>query len=74
MEEIMKEWMAWKMEANEQIKDQMECKMFAYDVLPNHVGDKEFKSIDGIGIGRMPKIKKDNMAMPKEYQQRMEAE
>ncbi|GJW68982.1 hypothetical protein Tco_0123406, partial [Tanacetum coccineum] len=41
-------------------------KTFADDVLLNHVGDKELKSIDGVGIGRKPKIKKDDMGMPKE--------
>ncbi|GJU70766.1 hypothetical protein Tco_1262171 [Tanacetum coccineum] len=41
-------------------------KSLPHDVLPNHVGDKEFKLIDGVGIGRMPKIKKDEMGMPKE--------
>ncbi|GJU43050.1 hypothetical protein Tco_1200316 [Tanacetum coccineum] len=42
------------------------AKTFADDVLPNHVGDKEFKSIDGVRIGRMPKIKKDDIGIPKE--------
>ncbi|GJZ36339.1 hypothetical protein Tco_0582530 [Tanacetum coccineum] len=42
------------------------AKTFADDVLPNHVGDKEFKTIDGVGIGRIPKIKKYDMGMPKE--------
>ncbi|GJR20235.1 hypothetical protein Tco_0968762 [Tanacetum coccineum] len=41
-------------------------KTFADDVLSNHVGDKELKLIDGVGIGRKPKIKKDDMGMPKE--------
>nr|GEY44769.1 hypothetical protein [Tanacetum cinerariifolium] len=30
------------------------------DVLPNHVGGEEFKSIDGVGIGRMTKKEKDD--------------
>ncbi|GJR36256.1 hypothetical protein Tco_1211940 [Tanacetum coccineum] len=38
------------------------AKTFADDILPNHVGDKELKSIDGVGIGRMPKIKNDHKA------------
>ncbi|GJW69606.1 hypothetical protein Tco_0126523 [Tanacetum coccineum] len=42
------------------------AKTFVDDVIPNHVGDKDFKSIDGIGIKRMPKIKKDGNGMPKE--------
>ncbi|GJT13745.1 zf-CCHC domain-containing protein [Tanacetum coccineum] len=39
-----------------------------YDVLTNHVGDKELKSIDGVGTGRMTKkeIKKDDMGLSKE--------
>ncbi|GKB70472.1 hypothetical protein Tco_0931884 [Tanacetum coccineum] len=41
---------------------------FADDVLLNHVGGKELKSIDGVGTERMTKkeIKKDNMGLPKE--------
>nr|GEX13754.1 hypothetical protein [Tanacetum cinerariifolium] len=39
----------------------MIAKTFANDVLPNHVCDKELNSIDGVGIGRMPKTKKDDM-------------
>nr|GEU67578.1 hypothetical protein [Tanacetum cinerariifolium] len=42
------------------------AKMFADDVLLNHVGDKEFKSINGVRIGRITKIKKYDMGMPKE--------
>ncbi|GJW36356.1 hypothetical protein Tco_0059276 [Tanacetum coccineum] len=42
------------------------AKTFVDDVIPNHVGDKDFKSINGIGIKRMPKIKKDGKGMPKE--------
>ncbi|GJU17091.1 hypothetical protein Tco_1145057 [Tanacetum coccineum] len=40
------------------------AKTFADDVLLNHVGDKELKSYDGVGTGRMTKkkIKKDDMA------------
>ncbi|GJY18234.1 hypothetical protein Tco_0389725 [Tanacetum coccineum] len=43
-------------------------KKFADDVSMNNVGDKELKSIDGIGNGRMTKkeIKKDDMGLPKE--------
>ncbi|GKC75493.1 hypothetical protein Tco_1126267, partial [Tanacetum coccineum] len=42
--------------------------VFADDVLPNHVGDRELKSFDGVGTGRMTKkeIKKDDMGLPKE--------
>ncbi|GJZ54993.1 hypothetical protein Tco_0610186 [Tanacetum coccineum] len=38
------------------------AKMFADDVLLNHVGDNELKSIDAVGTGRMTKkeIKKDD--------------
>ncbi|GJU08935.1 hypothetical protein Tco_1125365 [Tanacetum coccineum] len=38
------------------------------DVSMNNVGDKELKSIDGIGNGRMTKkeIKKDDVGLPKE--------
>ncbi|GJV68713.1 hypothetical protein Tco_1484222 [Tanacetum coccineum] len=38
--------------------------MFADDVLPNHVGDEELNSIDGVGAGKM--TKKKNKGMPKE--------
>ncbi|GJZ41361.1 reverse transcriptase domain-containing protein [Tanacetum coccineum] len=43
-------------------------KTFADDVLPNHIGDKELKSIDGIGNGvlKKTKIKKDDNDVPKE--------
>ncbi|GKC98268.1 reverse transcriptase domain-containing protein, partial [Tanacetum coccineum] len=43
------------------------AKTFADDVLPNHAGDKELKSTDGVGTGRMTKkkIKKDEIGMPK---------
>ncbi|GJV69684.1 hypothetical protein Tco_1485193 [Tanacetum coccineum] len=34
------------------------AKMFADDVLPNHVGDKELKSFDGVGTGRITKNEK----------------
>ncbi|GJT85250.1 hypothetical protein Tco_1066967 [Tanacetum coccineum] len=40
------------------------AKTFANDVLPNHVGDDELKSIDSVGTGKMKK-KKDK-GMPKE--------
>ncbi|GKC54144.1 hypothetical protein Tco_1076889 [Tanacetum coccineum] len=44
------------------------AKMFANDVLSNHVGDKELKSIHGIGTGRMTKkeIKKNDKGKPNE--------
>ncbi|GKA12420.1 hypothetical protein Tco_0691966 [Tanacetum coccineum] len=42
----------------------MNAKTFADDVLPNHVGDKELKSIDSVGTKRM--TKKDDMRLPKE--------
>ncbi|GKD23422.1 hypothetical protein Tco_1225125 [Tanacetum coccineum] len=44
------------------------AKMFTDDVLPNHVGDKEVKSMDGIGdeVLTRKKIKKNGMGMPKE--------
>ncbi|GJW54120.1 hypothetical protein Tco_0098205 [Tanacetum coccineum] len=42
------------------------AKMFADDVLPNHVGDKVFKSTDGVGIGRMTKKEKNDNGVPKE--------
>ncbi|GJU95013.1 hypothetical protein Tco_1319769 [Tanacetum coccineum] len=40
------------------------AKTFVEDVLPNHVGDDELKSIDGIGTRHM--TKKDEKGMPKE--------
>ncbi|GJV52249.1 hypothetical protein Tco_1447990 [Tanacetum coccineum] len=40
------------------------AKMFADDVLPNHVGDEELNSIDGVGTGKM--TKKNDNGMPKE--------
>ncbi|GJR22715.1 reverse transcriptase domain-containing protein [Tanacetum coccineum] len=45
------------------------AKMFADDVLLNHVGDKKLKSMDGIGTRRLTKIKikKDEMGIPKEH-------
>ncbi|GKD70877.1 hypothetical protein Tco_1324967 [Tanacetum coccineum] len=43
------------------------AKTFVDDVLTNHVGDKELKSINGVGTGRMTKeIKKDDMGLSKE--------
>ncbi|GKD13909.1 hypothetical protein Tco_1198316 [Tanacetum coccineum] len=42
----------------------MNAKTFTDDVLPNHVGDKELKSIDGVGTKQM--TKKDDMRLPKE--------
>ncbi|GKC18612.1 hypothetical protein Tco_1020762 [Tanacetum coccineum] len=48
----------------------MNAMTFADDVLPNHVGDKELKSIDGVGNGVLTKkeTKKENdsRGMPKE--------
>nr|GEW89575.1 reverse transcriptase domain-containing protein [Tanacetum cinerariifolium] len=43
-------------------------KTFTDDVLPNHVGDKELKTFDGVGTTRMTKkeVKKDNKGMLKE--------
>ncbi|GKB02746.1 hypothetical protein Tco_0830835, partial [Tanacetum coccineum] len=41
-------------------------KTFVDNVLPNHVGDEEFKSIGGIGMLTKKKIKKDDIGMPKE--------
>ncbi|GJT14991.1 hypothetical protein Tco_0873697 [Tanacetum coccineum] len=43
-------------------------KMFADDVLTNHVGGEEFKSIGGVGTGEMTKkkIEKDDDDVPKE--------
>nr|GEX14063.1 hypothetical protein [Tanacetum cinerariifolium] len=43
-------------------------KAFTDDVLPNHVGDKELKSMDGVGNGVLTKkeIKKDDKGVPKE--------
>ncbi|GJX52311.1 hypothetical protein Tco_0280680 [Tanacetum coccineum] len=40
------------------------AKTFTNDVFLNHVGDKEFKSIDDVGIGMM--IKKNDKGLPKE--------
>ncbi|GJU25198.1 hypothetical protein Tco_1163819 [Tanacetum coccineum] len=44
------------------------AKTFADDVFPNHVGDKELKSKDGIGNEVLTKkeIKKDDKGMPRE--------
>ncbi|GJR92238.1 hypothetical protein Tco_0264412 [Tanacetum coccineum] len=46
----------------------MNAKTFADDVLLNQFGDEEFKSIDGVGNGRMTKkeIKKDDVGLLKE--------
>ncbi|GKC63555.1 hypothetical protein Tco_1096153 [Tanacetum coccineum] len=44
----------------------MNAKTFADDVLLNHVGDKELKSIDGVETARMTKKEKDEKGMPKE--------
>ncbi|GJU18780.1 hypothetical protein Tco_1146746 [Tanacetum coccineum] len=45
-------------------------KTFTDDVLPNHVGNKELKSIDGVGNGvltkKETKKENDNRGMPKE--------
>nr|GEZ61187.1 hypothetical protein [Tanacetum cinerariifolium] len=42
------------------------AKTFADDVLPNHVGDKELKSFNGVRI-RRKNIKKDEKGVPKEH-------
>nr|GEU83144.1 hypothetical protein [Tanacetum cinerariifolium] len=42
------------------------AKTFADDVSMNNVGDKEFKSFDGIGTGRMTKKEKNKKGMTKE--------
>ncbi|GKB00402.1 hypothetical protein Tco_0828395 [Tanacetum coccineum] len=43
------------------------AKTFADDVLPNHVGDDELNSTDGVGIGKIKEKKEeDDMCMPKE--------
>ncbi|GKA49928.1 hypothetical protein Tco_0743001 [Tanacetum coccineum] len=46
----------------------MKEKMVKHDEILNHIGDKELKSIDGVGIGGFIKkdIKKDEKGMPKE--------
>ncbi|GJU71294.1 hypothetical protein Tco_1262699 [Tanacetum coccineum] len=44
----------------------MNAKMFADDVFPNHVGDKELKSFDGIGIRRITKNEKYHNGVTKE--------
>ncbi|GKA96120.1 hypothetical protein Tco_0818215 [Tanacetum coccineum] len=44
----------------------MNAKMFADDVLLNHVGGEELKSFDGVGIRRMTKKKKNDLGLPKE--------
>nr|GEU85033.1 hypothetical protein [Tanacetum cinerariifolium] len=46
----------------------MNSKTFADDTLSNHVGDKELKSYEGIGTGRMTrkKIEKDDNGLLKE--------
>nr|GEV13054.1 hypothetical protein [Tanacetum cinerariifolium] len=42
------------------------AKTFTNDVLPNHVGGKEFKSINGVRIRRMKKKEKNDYGVPKE--------
>ncbi|GKA59230.1 hypothetical protein Tco_0962074 [Tanacetum coccineum] len=42
------------------------AKTFADNVLLNHVGDKEFKLIDGVGIGRMKNKEKEDNGVLKE--------
>ncbi|GKB86784.1 hypothetical protein Tco_0959056 [Tanacetum coccineum] len=42
------------------------AKTFADDVLLNHVGGEELKSIDGVGTGRMKKKEKSDNDVPKE--------
>nr|GEY18873.1 hypothetical protein [Tanacetum cinerariifolium] len=104
MEEMMKEWMARQMEANENMKNQEDAikhiptisnpnlimsnsptvspflkdstvhipytnaKTFANDVLLNHVGDMELKSMDGFGNKVLTKkeMNKDDKGVPKE--------
>ncbi|GJX55277.1 hypothetical protein Tco_0300171 [Tanacetum coccineum] len=42
------------------------AKTFPDDVLLNHVGDKELKLIDGVGIGRITNKEKEDNGVPKE--------
>ncbi|GJT19256.1 hypothetical protein Tco_0877962 [Tanacetum coccineum] len=42
------------------------AKMFADDVLLNHVGGEELNSIDGIGNREITKKKKEDNGVPKE--------
>ncbi|GJU34250.1 hypothetical protein Tco_1182604 [Tanacetum coccineum] len=42
------------------------AKTFEYDVLPNHVGDKELNAIDGVGTRMMTNKEKDDNGLPKE--------
>ncbi|GJY11590.1 hypothetical protein Tco_0380899 [Tanacetum coccineum] len=42
------------------------AKTFSDDVLLNHVGGEELKSIDGVGTGRMKKKEKSDNCVPKE--------
>ncbi|GKE43327.1 hypothetical protein Tco_1470611 [Tanacetum coccineum] len=42
------------------------AKTFADDVFPNHVGDKEVKSIDDVGNKEIIKKKKNDNDVPKE--------
>ncbi|GJW71294.1 hypothetical protein Tco_0128211 [Tanacetum coccineum] len=42
------------------------AKTFADDVLPNHVGDEELKSMDGVGDDVLTKKKKNDKGMLKE--------
>ncbi|GJS35939.1 hypothetical protein Tco_0534321 [Tanacetum coccineum] len=42
------------------------AKMFANDVLMNHVGDEKLNEIDGVGNGWMTKKEKDDNGVPKE--------
>ncbi|GKB18885.1 hypothetical protein Tco_0852808 [Tanacetum coccineum] len=44
----------------------MIAKTFTDDVLLNHVGDKEVKSSNGVGTGKMIKKEKNDRGMPKE--------
>ncbi|GJV50949.1 hypothetical protein Tco_1446690 [Tanacetum coccineum] len=48
------------------------AKTFTDDVLLNNVGEKELKSTDGVGTGRMTKkeIKKDDNGVPKELKKK----
>ncbi|GKF88259.1 hypothetical protein Tco_0259136, partial [Tanacetum coccineum] len=49
------------------------AKTFADVILPNHVGDEELNSIDGVGIGVLTKskIKKDENGVPKKPKWKM---
>nr|GEV11218.1 hypothetical protein [Tanacetum cinerariifolium] len=65
---MMRERMAEQIEANERMKNQV-IELENHVVMPNHVGDKELKYVDGVRNGVLTKneIKKDEMGMPKEH-------